>query len=375
MDDKETDLTDTMSFLKMLEDTTSSNKLLDTSETESPPAGPSLKDRMRAYNSGTTNTTKATLRTNHQHRSSTTDNKQYSANVSVREHPPKIDLYGKPKVFEDEKKEDDTTVPELSGEPERRPLATERRHSEIERRTLEPERRTLEPERQRRHSETERRTSEPDLGRPTNFRTKPSSISNGSLPHIGHDAGSRRPSIKSVGKLPNSFLPASNHPPLSPRLPPSYANKQSFPKTTAPVSEIGDEHGGGGCDMSSVSAEDFPPVPDDHTKAWQQERNLVNPVHDVAKPTAMLGATVTTLDATIAKLVDERVQAHVADLETKLGAQMRRFMQQVDDKVLMRIEFMEGKIQDLRATIETLESNNKGQQPNNPMQEPAPRWR
>jgi hypothetical protein len=346
-----------MSFLKMLEDT-SSSKVEDTSETESIPVGPTLKDRMRAYTSGAVAaTTKATLtlRTN-PHRSSTADNKQYAASFAVREHPPKINIYEKPKLFEDEKKEDGS-------------LETEGRTLEIERRTLE----------------TERRTLETDLGRSTNTRTKSSSITNnGSLTPSGHDYGSRRPSFKSGGKVANSFLTAIHPQPLSPRPPPSYANKQVFPKTTAPVSEIGDEHGGG-CDMSSVSGEDFPRVPDihnvTHKKPWQHERNRVNPFPELpAKPTKILGSTVSTLDATMAKLVDERVQAHVADLETKVGAQMRLFMQQVDDKVLLRIESMEGKIQDLQSTIEKLQSSGQQQsqgqqQPNNPMQEPVPRWR
>ena len=60
----------------------------------------------------------------------------------------------------------------------------------------------------------------------------------------------------------------------------------------------------------------------------------------------------------IHKLVDERVKAHVADLETKLGAQMRRFMQQLDDKLFTRVEHMEDQIRELKSSLETAVAEN-----------------
>lgn len=145
--------------------------------------------------------------------------------------------------------------------------------------------------------------------------------------------------------------------------------------TTAPLTEIAasDENAldSGSVAMSSVSGtEDFPVQEDQPKKAstavWQTRNRLrptpcggptAPPVLTPNPPvttgtTAAVGAT--ALDPVIAKLVDERVQAHIADLETKLGAQMRRWMQQMDDKMLMRMEAMEGQLRAMQMKLDQL---------------------
>jgi len=283
------------------DETTARQDLLETKSM----SGPSLQDRMKAYNgmicSNTRNTRPSSTRA--------IDNKQYAANFAVRDHPPKIDIYSNkpaPILHQDEKKEDEsTTHPESLTE-----------HDLVQ---------------------SPRGTPRMIGGKATTTSSTVSSLNNMSqTPRRVRGSGT---------KLANSYM-ASIQQQQSPR-----AARCSTPKspTPIPVAEITEGNDVASAAMSSVSGTD---------EFHQHSQSLRMPeISCTSKPTwqsrpKQQQAVSSSMDsAAINKIIDERVQAHIADMETRFGAQMRRWMQQMDDKVLMRLEAMENRMSELQNAL------------------------
>lgn len=277
----------------------------------------SVRERMRRYSGGGPKTTGS--------RFLRRDSKQYGANVSERQFPSKVNIYssGKEHIdismgennldIADEKKDDDAGV-DFEG------------------------------------------------AGATKFSSALSRASTHAKSHhyiTGTDSSVGNSRFKAANRVSNSYL-SSLQPSPKPQSKSSTFHAQNG---AAPVTEISTQLQETGIDndansiaMSSVSQDDLqqPTTPSTKRTMWQNDRNRVKAIAPV--PAAVDAALVN-------KMIDDRVQAHIADMETRLGAQMRRFMQQMDDKILERLEKMENKLRNLQEAVEAKRSLGRLGQP------------
>ena len=343
----------------------------DDSLDDQPPAlhisPPSIKDRISAYGGKSGPKKKAS----HKNFTRSID-KQYAAHFAVREHPPKVDIYegcgNSVGTDTDEKKEDHAGTNNNSNN-----------NVDV---TIHSCRSTS--------SETSVKSNE-DVGNATvaTSQTSPKPWSNAAAaaaaskktPTQRSANNNKHRPARSGGRMAASFLAAIQQPQTSPK---------SKTGSKAPVTEISavdrDEHFISGTDaqslaMSSVSAEDYAlrsPVADPVSKKslWNDRQNRSARAHSIISSSSQgyqqspvsghkgfVAANTTNTNSNILRqdeiqrMIDERVQAQVSDMETKLGAQVRRWMQQMDDKMVMRMEAMENKIQRLQNTLDEIQSS------------------
>ncbi|GAX24342.1 hypothetical protein FisN_4Lh463 [Fistulifera solaris] len=178
--------------------------------------------------------------------------------------------------------------------------------------------------------------------------------------HFNTDISLGNSHFKSGNKVADSYVSSLQ---ASPKPQAKSFNGENKPAGySAPVTEISTQLQETGIDndansiaMSSVSQDDLhmPTTPSTRRTMWN-DRNRVKAI--APGPSAMDAAFIN-------KMIDDRVQAHIADMETRLGAQMRRFMQQMDDKILERLEKMENKLRSLQDAVEGKRSMGRLGQP------------
>ena len=289
---------------------------------------PSIKERISVYGK-TGSSTKTTKNSNGVRR---TVDPAYAAQFASRDHPPKIDIYeGKQK--------------ESSGEKDELEIGT----------TMSP---SLDPiliggEERPAHVGSPR--NNPKAAETTN-----ASISSRSL---------------KAGNLANAFLASINkkhslqpHPQQGGvQLSSSFKSPTNFSTTCAPLAEIavaetGDIHGTDGnsvTGLSTVSGEEFS---GSHKKSAWHERNRVSAFRSTAgaygmKPTVGGGigssggiATANgrlnsfTPNNDMERMVEERVQARVADLEARIEQKLRNLVNHMEDKIMQRLDTLELKM-------------------------------
>ena len=300
--------------------------------------GKSIRERITVYSGGSSATKKKKpTRANY----TRSVDKQYAAQFAVREHPPKVDIYGEKPDGDEKKEEEDTSLPEGSSTEQHQQLPPENHKSK----TTGSSSRSMSPE------------------SPTNSKGHKSVKSCG-----GNTVSSI---VSAINQQKSKVVSPKN---TSPRKMPS-SNKVS----TAPLIEIaaGSEHTPGNdtnsVSVSSMSGEDAPqshrsPTGDTSKKPVWHERNrlrtqnyatAVQPHQTISPSQQQQQQQRTVLPDDINRAVDERVRAHVTDMETRLGAQMRRWMQQMDDKILMRVEAMENKLNDLKSSVDALQASRR----------------
>ena len=98
----------------------------------------------------------------------------------------------------------------------------------------------------------------------------------------------------------------------------------------------------GSAALSSVSGDEFTPTNNRHQKAksYWNERNRVTAY---AAPTAAAVPSMTSKfnNDAMERLIDERVQARMNSLETRIEAQLRRFMQQMEERIIAKLDAIE----------------------------------
>ena len=297
----------------------------------------SIRERMIAYSGGSSVTKKKKPTCKNY-----TVDKQYAAQFAVREHPPKVDIYGEKLGGDEKKEEDDTSLPEgttTTQQPQRDDVALRKTKSTSSSRSMSPE-------------------------------TRGAAATNSK----GHR------SVKSTGgNTVTSIVSAINQQKskiVSPKNPSPRKISGNSKLSPTPMVEIaaGSENTPGNdtnsVSMSSVSAEDVSqgyrsPAGDTSKKPLWLERNrlrsqnfasAVQP-HQTTSPTQQPQKA--SFPDDISRAIDDRVRAHVSDMETRLVAQMRRWMQQMDDKILMRVEAMEDKLNDLQASVDALHASSR----------------
>jgi hypothetical protein len=265
----------------------------------------SVRERMRRY-SGTGAKTSGS-------RFSRRDGKQYGASLSSRPFPPKVNIYGSSKEnldqtvgendlgITDEKKDDD-------GGTDFEGVGATRYSSALSRAST--------------HAKSH---------------------------HFNTDISLGNSHFKSGNKVADSYVSSLQ---ASPKPQAKSLNGENKPAGySAPVTEISTQlqetdidNDANSIAMSSVSQDDLhmPTTPSTRRTMWN-DRNRVKAI--APGPSGMDAALIN-------KMIDDRVQAHIADMETRLGAQMRRFMQQMDDKILERLEKMENKLRSLQDAVE-----------------------
>jgi hypothetical protein len=135
--------------------------------------------------------------------------------------------------------------------------------------------------------------------------------------------------------------------------------------STAPMDEISasNDHAAGNdgysVAMSSVSADEFTPSAyrfSGVTKkpAWQ-ERNRV-PAYS-AGTNNNFGKNSNLSSEDIERMVDERVQTQIQNMESRMEANLSRWMNKMDEKMMARLDFMEEKINVMDSTIEYMQTH------------------
>jgi hypothetical protein len=275
--------------------------------------------------------------------------KEYAAQFAVRDHPPKVDIYG--------------------GGGGKVTMASEDNNNNQEG-SLTASRETI-------------LLSTPVALRKTKS-TVPMSTNNNNnsktfLESPAHHRATR--SMAGGGKLVASLLAALQQPSKTTTTT-TNATPRKLPITinNAPVETIvagdGSVHSAA---MSSVSDHDAAPPnkssPDivvgrSTTKAsWHDRhraRSLIYPEAVAATTTTssspkLLPTNTTTTSSSSAedvnKILQERVRVQVAEMEGKLTAQMRKWAQQMDDTIQMRVEaVVQGRVSALQATVEALQA-------------------
>lgn len=251
------------------------------------------------------------------------DSKQYAANLSARQFPPKVNIYASKKEHIDHS----TSENDLG-------IADEKKDDDA--------------------------GTEFEVATATKFSSVQSRASTYAKSHnfaSGTDISVGNSRYKAANKVSNSYISSLQpspkpQPKASAFNAPAGVSQNKVNSFAAPVTEISTQLQDTGNDndaisiaMSSVSGDDHvqPTTPSTKRTIWQNERNRVKAI--APAPAALDTALVN-------KMIDDRVQAHIADMETRLGAQMRRFMQQMDDKILERLEKMEAKLRDLQDAVE-----------------------
>lgn len=218
---------------------------------------------------------------------------QYAAKFAMRDHPPKIDIYGEEKKDETGDKVETTKEVEVTSD------------------------------------------------------TGASKESTGSV-RLKPTINLARDFLASVQAKPAILTPKSVDRP-SVLTPKKVGSVLSLLTSPAPLIEIRaeDEVGGndaGSVGMSSVSGDEFASTHVRSVKeatkklSWQERNRLAtyNSGRSSPKPTPSNDA--------IEKMVDERVQAHIAGIEARMESQMRMMMQQLEEKVMTRLDAMEKKL-------------------------------
>jgi hypothetical protein len=264
---------------------------------------PSVKDRASVFGGANKNKPKP----NRKNLRSSQDT-QYAAQFAVREKPPKVNIYGSTRHVtegsERQMEEDNMGNAALVGEPDRgeeQPLKTKGNH---------------------RHFESNSTTS------------------------------SRSP--KSTGKVASPFLAARQK-----AKPPQEQIPGMKQLPTVPMMEISassDPAGGNdgaSVGMSSVSGGEFSPAANrflggSAKKPSWQERNRVSAYgagvnNNIGKKS--------NASEDIEKIIDERMQVQLQNMESRMQATLHHWMQKMDEKMMARLDVMEEKINEIYKTM------------------------
>jgi len=284
----------------------------------------SLKDRISAYGNAVGHSSSVAKSPLSQTRNgvkscAATD---FNSNNKPRDFPPKIDIYGPPRQRqsedEDEKKEE---AYEDDG------IMLYRRSSSFKEIKTPTSALTCQPRKKENLSSSSHSTKTGNRGL----------------------AGAFLAAIQTSDKATVSSAPKRSYGPSS--------TWKSSTSKGAPVSEIAaspsteDEVAAGmGSDnasltMSSVSGDEFGDKvsPFLGKKPSWQERNRVSVYSGHLSP-SVGGAKLSVSDSMVEKMVEDRVQAHVAGLEHRMEEKWKKFMQQMEDKITARLDDMEEKL-------------------------------
>jgi len=323
---------------------------------------PSVKDRIHVYGGGAKDRPKTPSRTIGRN-----VDPQYAAQFAVREKPPKIDIYAEGKKVE-EMKED--SIPEAPQSPTPSDPMTDF----VKQRPKTPTR-------------TIRRSVDPQYAAQFAVREKPPKIDiyaekkqvdekkEESMPEAPlsptpsdpmTDFVKQRkaiPNVETASKSSTNSRLTSKTSPIAhaflSAISPTNKTARTSTSASAPVREISapaEELAVNDCGsvaMSSVSGDEYGYRSAKETKksSWQQDRNRVlayaNPNQSPARPTNPSKST-----DDMERIIDERVQAQVNELGTRMEAQLKRHMQQIDERMTARLDIIERKMNSIVESIQ-----------------------
>ena len=321
----------------------------------------SLKDRLHVYQAAGGGSTKNKSRSVPR-QTRNVDPSTYAAQFAVRQHPPKIDIYAEIKREQEQQQqghvvatshasESESAKPteDLAPEPEAAPSA-----SSLPFKSSNPYR-SVSPQRKAVASSGNQNTATTNAYQQSRPSGKNTNLANSFLAAINTNANSNNRTQQPV--------------PATSSYAPSYATKPPPPVAEINVTESHDTGAGNDGNsvtglMSAMSNEEFS-VP---KKSWQEQQqhrrsssiNKIKPVSSFGyAPATTMGQTTgvtnnnkhpvssaaaVPLTPEMERLIEERVQSRVADLELQIEDKLRVLVSQMEDKIMERLDTLEHKM-------------------------------